>query len=93
MTTEHIQEQFDNYIRLLEKAHEIDNDIDASITETEISELEEKRLRYKNRMKAIRKNLISLIEESGEKYTVYNTLTKKQTSLYVEEGNLKYHED
>jgi len=91
MSTKAIQEQFNIYIDLLDKIHTLGHEIDASINESEIKDMEERRMQYKIRMKMIRKNLIQMVGNE-EKFPVYNELAAQNTLLSVQDGELLYEQ-
>ncbi len=93
MEFDEIQEQFNNYLQLLEKMHVLGHDIDASINETEIRDIEEKRAIHKARMRITYKNLIAALKTKGNKYRVYNTLAQQYTLLSVIDGKLVYENE
>ena len=90
MSKNTIQEQFNSYLELINKIHTIGHDIDASINESEIKDLEERRATYKNRLQIISKNLVNSLSEMGNKYPIHNYLANQTTYLYVENGTLKF---
>lgn len=92
MNIKTIQEQFNIYIDLLDKIHTLGHEIDASINESEIKDIEDKRLQYKTKMKLVRKHLLDLVGQNGEKYPVYNELAEQNTLLSVEDGKLVYEQ-
>lgn len=92
MNIKTIQEQFNIYIDLLDKIHTLGHEIDASINESEIKDIEDKRLQYKTKMKLVRKHLLNLVGQNGEKYPVYNELAEQNTLLSVKDGKLVYEQ-
>ncbi|KLT66994.1 hypothetical protein [Pedobacter sp. BMA] len=88
-----IQEQFDNYLDILNKIHVIDHDIDASINEVEINDLANRRTALKNRLHHVTKSLVNSLNEMGKKYPVQNNLANQTTYIYTEGGKLmfEYH--
>lgn len=85
-----IQEQFNNYLSLLNKIHNIDQDIDALINEVEIADLQEKRLLSKKRLKLVSDELIASLKEMGNKYPIHNYLAGQTTYLFVKDGKLSF---
>lgn len=88
-----IQEQFNNYLDILNKIHVIDHDIDASINEVEINDLAERRTAYKHRLQHVTKSLVTSLNEMGKKYPVQNNLANQTTYIYTEGDKLmfEYH--
>jgi len=93
MSTYTIQQQFNQYLDILNKIHNIGHDIDASINEVEIKELEEKRTAFKNRLQLITKNLVKSLNSMDSKYPIHNYLGSRTTYLYTENDKLmfEYH--
>jgi len=85
-----IQEQFNHYINLLNKIHNIDQDIDALINEVEISDLREKRSIIKKRLKHVSDELVSSLIKMGNKYPIHNYLSGQTTYLFVQDGKLSF---
>lgn len=93
MSTLSIPEQFTNYLSLLNKIHNIDQDIDALINEVEINDLKEKRSALKKNLQMITRNIIASLKDMGTKYPVHNYLANQTTYLFVENDRLmfEYH--
>jgi len=88
-----IQEQFNQYLDLLNKIHNIGHDLDACINEVEITALEAKRSSYKHRLQLVTKNLISSLKTMDSRYPIHNYLGRGTTYLYAENNKLmfEYH--
>ncbi|MCX2575188.1 hypothetical protein [Pedobacter sandarakinus] len=88
-----IQEQFNNYIELLNKIHNIDQDIDALINEVEITDLKEKRIIYKKTLQMVTRNLVASLKDMDSKYPIHNYLANQTTYLFTEGDKLmfEYH--
>ncbi|MDQ0638482.1 uncharacterized protein (DUF2342 family) [Pedobacter sp. W3I1] len=91
MENDNIQEYFTTYIELLDKIHTLGHEIDASVIETDIEDIIEKRLKYKTRMDMISKKLITALKDKGNRYPVYNALAQKNTLLSVIDGKLEFN--
>jgi len=93
MSNYSIQEQFNQYLDLLNKIHNFGHDIDASINEVEITDLEAKRTVLKHRLKMVTKTLIASLNQMGSKYPIHNYLGNGTTYLYAENNKLmfEYH--
>ncbi|WP_316831711.1 hypothetical protein [Pedobacter aquatilis] len=93
MSTLTIQEQFNEYLKLLNQMHNIDQDIDGLINEVEITDLQEKRSYYKKRFIRVSGDIVAALEDMGAKYPIHNYLANQTTYLYVENGKLlfEYH--
>ncbi|TCD08281.1 hypothetical protein EZ449_12810 [Pedobacter frigidisoli] len=93
MSTYTIQEQFNQYLDLLNKIHNLGHDIDASIDETEITDLETKRYTCKQRLQMVTKSLVNSIKDMDSKYPIHNYLGNQTTYIYVEDNKLvfEYH--
>jgi len=92
MSTDTIQQQFNQYLDLLNKIHNIGHDIDASINEVEIKGLEEKRTTFKNRLQMVTKNLVTSLKSMDSKYPIHNYLGKGTTFLYTENNKLMFEQ-
>lgn len=90
MSTYTIQEQFNQYLDLLNKIHNLGHDIDASINETEIIDFEAKRTAYKNRLQMVTKSLIASLKDMNSKYPIHNYLGNQTTYIYVENNRLMF---
>jgi hypothetical protein len=90
MSTYTIQEQFNQYLDLLNKIHNLGHDIDASINEVEISDIEAKRNFYKQRLQIVTKSLISSLKEMEGKYPIHNYLGNQTTYLFVKDNKLRF---
>lgn len=88
-----IQEQFNQYLDLLNKIHNIGHDIDASINEVEIKDLEAKRTAFKRRLQMVTKNLVDSLNKMDSRYPIHNYLGNRTTYLYTENNKLmfEYH--
>ncbi|RBQ06664.1 hypothetical protein [Pedobacter miscanthi] len=93
MSTYTIQEQFNQYLDLLNKIHNIGHDIDASINEVEITDLEAKRTVLKHRLQMVSKTLIASLTKMDSRYPIHNHLGNGTTYLYAENNKLmfEYH--
>jgi len=93
MSTYTIQEQFNQYLELLNKIHNIGHDLDACINEVEINALRIKRATYRSRLQMVTKNLILSLTEMNSRYPIENYLGKGTTYLYTENNKLmfEYH--
>lgn len=90
MSTLSISEQFNNYLSLLNKIHNIDQDIDALINEVEINDLKEKRAAHKKSLQMVTKIIVRSLKDMGAKYPVHNYLANQTTYLYVEDDKLVF---
>ena len=93
MENNNIQEYFTTYIELLDKIHTLGHEIDASVIETDIQDIIEKRSKYKVRMQMVRNKLIIALKDKGNRYPVYNALAQKNTLLSVIDGKLEFNEE
>lgn len=93
MSSYTIQEQFNQYLDLLNKIHNVDHDIDTSINEVEIKDLEGKRASFKYKLKIVTKNLVTSLNEMDSRYPIHNYLGNQTTYLYAENNKLmfEYH--
>ena len=93
MSTYTIQEQFNQYLDLLNKIHNIGHDIDASINEVEIKDLEAKRTALKHRLQMVTKTLVASLTKMESRYPIHNYLGNGTTYLYAENNKLmfEYH--
>ncbi|RZK20916.1 MAG: hypothetical protein EOO86_02825 [Pedobacter sp.] len=93
MSKNTIQEQFDQYVMLLEEIHALGHEIDAAIEEVEINELMLKRKRYKQKMRRVVKNLVDSLSEMGTKYPIHNYLANQTTYIFALDNKLmlEYH--
>lgn len=93
MSTYTIQEQFNQYLDLLNKIHNLGHDIDAAINEVEILDMEAKRTTYKQRLNMVTKSLISSLKNMNGKYPIHNYLGNQTTYLFIENDKLafEYH--
>lgn len=93
MSSYTIQEQFNQYLDLLNKIHNIGHDIDASINEVEIKDLEAKRASLKYRQQMVTKSLVASLKDMDSRYPIHNYLGNRTTYLYVKNDKLmfEYH--
>jgi len=93
MSTYTIQEQFNQYLDLLNKIHNLGHDIDASINEVEIKDIEAKRATLKQRLQMVTKSLVLSLKDMNSKYPIHNYLGNQTTYLFVEDNKLvfEYH--
>lgn len=85
-----IAEQFNNYLSLLNKIHNIDMDIDALINEVEIEDLKAKREVHKKSLQMVTRNIVTSLKDMGAKYPVHNYIANKTTYLYAENDKLVF---
>jgi|GEM_PF-957236 len=85
-----IQQQFNDYLQLLNKIHNLDQDLDGLINEVEISALQEQRSFNKKKLKRVTKDLIESLNVIGEKYPIQNYLANQTTYLYVQDEKLVF---
>ena len=93
MSKNTIQEQFDQYVLLLEEIHAFGHEIDAAIEEVEINALILKRKRYKRKMQSVVRNLVNSLSEMGTKYPIHNYLANQTTYIFALDDKLmlEYH--